>query len=61
MKKNPKWSVYVFSNKLGLGDEWAFVRFSHALRFAKKKLKQGFGVTIDKYNGKTLVHKGDYK
>lgn len=41
-----RWCVYAFSAKIGWGDEWNFKSFRRAMRFAKKKLKDGLGVTI---------------
>lgn len=47
----PSWSVCVFSDKAGLCDEWSFKLLSTAMRFAKRQLKKGFGVTIQPYDG----------
>lgn len=49
----PSWSVCVFSDKAGLCDEWAFKLLTTAMRFAKRQIKKGFGVTIQPYGGST--------
>lgn len=62
MKKNynpkAKWCVYVFNDKFGWGDEWNFKYFRCAMRFAKKKLKDGLGVTITHEEPQRFSNKG---
>ena len=45
-EQGKKWCVYVFCDRFGWGDEWNFKSFRRAMRFAKRKLKDGLGVTI---------------
>lgn len=44
-EKSKRWCVDVFSKSFI--EEWHFKSFRKAMRFAKKNLKKGWGVTIE--------------
>lgn len=52
-----KWCVAVFSKNYV--DEWHFKSFRNAMRFAKKSLKKGYGVTVEFANPSRFSTKGE--